>query len=118
MKSEREQRDAVDQLRAEMQRELANRRGEVHRQSEVRLEAVGEVIGEYSDRTIDHVEKLIKQIESQLWVAIERRFGELMGRIDAILPDARARSTKDFKSANEHDDIVDLPNPLTRKGLN
>jgi hypothetical protein len=39
-----------------------------------------------------------------------------MGRIDALLPDARPRpqSSKDFKFANERDDVVDLPNPLRK----
>jgi hypothetical protein len=117
MMSGHEQRDAVDRLRAEMQRELSELRSEMCRRAEMQLEAVGEAIGDYSDKTVDHVEKLIKQVEGQLWIAIERRFGELMGRIDAILPDARPRSTKDFKFNNERDDVVDLPNPL-RRGMN
>jgi hypothetical protein len=115
--SEREQQDAVDQLRAEVQRELSILRGEMQRRSELQAEAVGEAIGVYSDKTIDYVEKAIKQIESQLWVAIERRYGELMGRLDAVLQDTRPRSSKDFRFANECDDVVDLPKPL-RKGMN
>jgi hypothetical protein len=103
------ERTAVDQLRAEMRRELS----EIRRQAEVQVEAVGEAIGECSDKTVDHVEKVIKQVESQLWVAIERRFGELMGRLDALLPDARPRP-QSAKFANERDVVVDLPNPLRK----
>jgi hypothetical protein len=115
--SEREQRNAVDQLRAEVQRELSSLRGEMQRRSELHADAVGEAMGVYSDKTIDYVEKAIKQIESQLWVAIERRYGELMGRLDAVLTGTRPRSTQDFRFANERYDVVDLPNPL-RKGMN
>jgi hypothetical protein len=111
----REESNAVDRLRAEMWQELANLRSEMHSQHEVALEAAGEAIGEFSNKTVDHVEKLIKQIESQLFVTIERRFGELMGRIDAIAPDTRSRS-KGFKFSNERDDggVIDMPNPLRK----
>jgi len=60
------------------------------------------------------IEGLLDALERKLFVSIERRFGEAMGRLDAISPDARSRS-KDYKFANERDDggPVDLPNPLT-----
>jgi hypothetical protein len=117
-KERQKEQTAVDRLWVEMRRELASIRSELDRRFDVQVEAVGEAIGEYSDKVVDHVEKTIRQVESQLWVAIERRFGELMGRLDAILPDARPRSqpTKDFKFSNERDDdhVVDLPNPLRK----
>jgi len=104
----------VDQLRAEM-RDL---RAEVHQLHETALEVAGEAIGEFSNKTVDHVEKMIREIQNTLLGTIERRFGELMGRIDAIAPGASARS-KDFKFSNERDaDPVDLPNPLRRRELN
>jgi len=114
----REEQTAVDQLRAEMQQELANLRNEMHQLHEVQIEATGEAIGEFSNKTLDHAEKMIRKIQNLLFVTIERRFGELMGRIDAIAPDARSRSrsTKDFKFSNERDDdnVADLPNPLRK----
>jgi DNA anti-recombination protein RmuC len=114
----REESNTADQLRAEVQQELANLRAEMHQQHEVHIEATGEAIGEFSNKTIDHVEKLIREMESQLFVTIERRFGELMGRLDAIAPDTRSRS-KGFKFSNERDDdgVIDMPNPL-RKAMN
>ena len=48
------------------------------------LEATGTALGEFSNKKLDHVEKLIKQTTDQLWVTVERRFGELMGRPDAL----------------------------------
>jgi hypothetical protein len=47
---------------------------------------------------------------------IAERFGELLGQISAIMPDARSRA-KDFKFANERSDerdeeLVELPNPF------
>jgi len=70
-------------------------------------------------RVVAHTEKLVRDIQNELTVAIERRFGELMGRIDAILPDTRSRSqpTKDFKFSSERDDadVIDMPNPIVRK---
>jgi hypothetical protein len=61
---------------------------------------------------------MVTQIEDQLFTLVERRFAELMGRIDAIAPDARR--AKEFRFAaeksNDGDDaVVDLPNPLGRR---
>jgi hypothetical protein len=117
---QQEEQTAVEQLRGEMQQEITNLRVEVHQLHETALEATGTALGEFSNKTMDHVEKLIKQTTDQLWVTVERRFGELMGRLDAIASDARSRP-KDFKFTNERDadsDPVDLPNPLPRRGLN
>ena len=115
----------IDQIRVEMQREIANLRAELHRgiaaqrqqEREFMLEVTGTAIGEFSNKEMDLVEKAIKEIREMLSLAIERRFGEVMGRIDAIAPDARsrARPTKDFRFANEDNGPVDLPNPLVRK---
>jgi hypothetical protein len=103
---------AVEQLRADTQRELHA----IRRQAAAQAEAVGEALGVHGDKIVDHIEKLVKQTQSDLFIAIERRFGEIMGRIDAILPDARPRPqpAKDFRFANEYDEagVIDLPNPL------
>jgi hypothetical protein len=105
---------AIEQLRAETQRELHA----IRQQAAVQAEAVGEGLGAHGDKIVDHIEKLIKQTQSDLFIAIERRFGEIMGRIDAVLPDARPRpqQAKEFRFANEHDEggVIDLPNPLKR----
>ncbi|HVI63028.1 MAG TPA: hypothetical protein VM910_10655 [Bradyrhizobium sp.] len=68
----------------------------------------------YGDKIAAHTEKLVRDIQNELTVAIERRFGELMGRLDAILPDNTRRAEKTFRFSSERDDgeIVDLPNPL------
>jgi uncharacterized FlaG/YvyC family protein len=109
----REQRDALEELRAELQDEVAKLRGELHAQHEVVIQATGEALGE----TVNDMRGAIKQIERELFTLVDRRFGELMGRIDAVAPEARSRAPKGFKFASEHDDVVDLPNPL-RKHIN
>jgi hypothetical protein len=56
---------------------------------------------------------MIREIEHDLLALVERRFGELTGRLDAIAPDARARPAKEFKFASEGSaEPLDLPNPI------
>ena len=106
-----------DQLRAELQREIATLRAEMVQQSNLMLEAAGQALGDISNKILDRVEGAVDKIESELRILTERLFGEAMGRLDAILPDRpRPRPTKDFRFANETDDgVVDLPNPLVYK---
>jgi len=115
LKLEESARD--DQLRAELQREIATLRAEMVQQSNLMLEAAGQALGDISNKILDRVEGTVDKIESELRILTERRFGEAMGRLDAILPDRpRPRPTKDFRFANETDDgVVDLPNPLVYK---
>jgi DNA anti-recombination protein RmuC len=115
LKVEESARD--DQLRAELQREIATLRAEMVQQSNLMLEAAGQALGDISNKILDRVEGAVDKIESELRILTERRFGEAMGRLDAILPDRpRPRPTKDFRFANETDDgVVDLPNPLVYK---
>ena len=111
-----QEHDTVAHLRADMEHELRNLRVEMHQQRELVLEAAGQALGELSNKLLDRVEKTVDKIESELRILTERRFGEAMGRLDAIAPDARSRS-KDFKFAGERDadsDPVDLPDPLRR----
>src|SRR5262245_33880229 len=111
---QREEQNAVAGLRAEMQQEIANLRAEVHQLHELALAACGEVIGDYSNKIRDCGERAIRDMQTLL----AQRFGELQGRIDAVLSDPRSRPrpTKDFRFANEHEgDATDLPNPLLRK---
>jgi hypothetical protein len=60
----------------------------------------------------EEIKTAIGKIERELFTLIDRRFGELQGRLDAFMPD-RPRP-KDFKFAGEarDDGPVDLPNPL------
>jgi hypothetical protein len=76
-------------------------------QSETMFAAAGQALGDISNRILDRVESMVNRLECDL----RRQFGEAMGRIDAIAPDARPRS-KDFKFADE--DVTDLPNPLRK----
>jgi hypothetical protein len=107
-----EERARDDLLRAELQREIATLRAEMTQQSNLMLEAAGQALGDISNKILDRVEAAVNKLEGDL----RRQFGEAMGRLDAIAPDARSRS-KDFKFAGERDadsDPVDLPNPLRR----
>ena len=98
---------ARDQLREELQREIATLRAEMTQQSNLMLEAAGQALGDISNKILDRVEAAVNKLEGDL----RRQFGEAMGRIDAIAPDARSRS-KEFRFANE--DVTDLPNPLRK----
>jgi hypothetical protein len=103
----------VAQLRAEMQVMMADLRDKY----EIQGEAVGQAMGEMADQLIERFEKALKKVENDCLIALERRFGELMGRLDVLAGgETRARSQpRDFKFANEpRDEIIDLPNPLRK----
>src|SRR5215471_16187278 len=107
-----EEHDTVAHLRADMQHEIANLRAEMQHQREFLLNAVGQALGEISNKMCDRAEASIAKLENE----IARKFGETMGRLDALAPDVRSRS-KRYEFANERGDeqkaIIDLPNPLT-----
>src|SRR5262249_36141268 len=104
--------NTVAHLRADMQHEIANLRVEMQHQREFFLDAVGQALGEISNKMCDRFEASIDKLEGD----VRRKFGEAMGRLDA-LSGASPRSTN-FRFANERDDdVVDLPNPL-RKAMN
>jgi hypothetical protein len=121
-KSEKRQhveRDAaIDQLRAELRQGVADLRSEMEAQKQLLLDATGQALGELSNKDCDLAERQIKELARELNTTIARHYGELAGRIDALLatsPDARPRA-KDFKFSNERDDgVIDTPNPLVRK---
>jgi hypothetical protein len=79
------------------------------------MDAIGRALGE----TVNDLHAAITKVQNELFTLVERRFGELMGRLDGILPE-RPRP-KDFKFAGERDagerdeGPVDLPNPLTAR---
>jgi hypothetical protein len=110
--------DAVEVLRAELQQEVAALRGEMDRLHEVVLEATGQALGEVSDKACDWAEKLVRELKNEMTTSVARIHGEVMGRIDNLLPEPRtSRAKSDFKFAAERDDgdVIDLPNPLVRK---
>jgi len=104
--------DTVAHLRADMQHEIANLRAEIQHQREFLLDAVGQALGELSNKMCDRFEASINKLEGD----VRRQFGEAMGRIDALAPDARSRP-KEYKFANERDlgEVIDMPSPLVRK---
>ena len=109
----REERARDDQLRAELQREIAALRDEMIEKSDLMLAAAGQALGDVSNRILDRVEAAVNKLEGDL----RRCFGEAQGRIDALASGAPSRP-KDYKFANERDEgreekgVVDLPNPL------
>jgi hypothetical protein len=111
-----EESDTVAGRRADMQHEIANLRAEVHRLHELQIAAGGEALGVYGDKICGHLEKAIQELQSEVFSEVARKFGEAMGRLDALVSGAPSRS-KEFRFANEDDSVTDLPNPL-RKGMN
>ena len=91
------------QLRAELQQEIANLRAEMLQLHEVQIEATGTTLGEYGGKIYDHFQKAIRELQSEVFSEIARKFGEAMGRLDAVALDARSRS-KRYEFANERDD--------------
>jgi len=116
---QREERSAsIEDLRAELQQEVASLRNALSAQHECQIAATGEALGDWGDKIVAHAEKLVGEVQRELFGLVERRFGELMGRLDGFLPE---RPRRDFKFASERDDgPLDLPNPLTprRRVLN
>jgi hypothetical protein len=79
---------------------------------EVVMAAAGEALGQVQNEILNHVSDAINKVERELFALVERRFGELMGRLDGFLPEQPR--PKDFKFAGERadDGPVDLPNPF------
>jgi hypothetical protein len=115
---QREQHDAIDALRNELRAEIAAMRSDVAARHEVIIGAAGEALGQTQAEILDHTRDAVAKVQNELFGLVERRFGELMGRLDAFMPE-RPRP-KDFKFAGERDEDgpLDLPNPLPRRGLN
>jgi hypothetical protein len=110
---------SMEELRAELQQEVASLRAELKLAYETAIEATGTALGQVADKVATDLEATINKIQTELFGLVERRFGELTGRLDGFLPE-RPRP-KDFKFAGEreHDDstVVDLPSPLRRRVL-
>jgi hypothetical protein len=100
-----------------VEHEITNLRHEVHRLHELQM-ATGEALGVYGGKICAHLEKAIRELQDEVFSKVARKFGEAMGRLDALVSGvpSRSQSTKDFRFANETDDgVVDLPNPLVYK---
>jgi len=107
---------SLDDLRAELQREVAALRNQIDASHECLIAATGEALGDLRGEFFAETKKAIDKIQTELFGLVERRFGELMGRLDGFLPE-RPRG-KDFRFAGERDDgALDLPNPLRRRLL-
>jgi hypothetical protein len=108
--------DVVDELRAEIEAV----RADVAARHECIIGAAGEALGQTQAEILNHVDGAIKKVQTELFDLVARKFGELIGRIEAMAPVERGRN---FKFANEpdardDDAPLELPNPLPRRGLN
>jgi hypothetical protein len=104
---------AVDRLRDELRAEIDVLRRDCDARYEVQMKAIGEVFGDTGEKILDHCERMISKVENELISLTERRFGELMGRLDGFLPDSPR--SKEFKFAGESardDGPLDLPSHL------
>ena len=104
----------IEALRAELRQAIADVNAKIEYQHEVILEAVGEALGQVSNKTCEWAEKLIHELKNEMITSVARVHGEMMGRIDNLLPEPRAREKSEFKFASERDDgdiLNDLPKP-------
>jgi DNA anti-recombination protein RmuC len=110
-----EEQTAVDQLRAELRQEIANLRAEMEQVHHIASEATGEALGEYGNKICDHLEKMLKELQRDVSSEVARKFGEAMGRIDALTgAPSRSQPAKEFRFASESDG-VEPPSPVVRK---
>jgi hypothetical protein len=95
------EQNAVAELRAEMHGEIARLRSELQQQHEISTEAVGTAIGQYGERVFTDAEELTRELRHDLVMLIEKRFSELLTRIDTVGSQAPSEPRKDFKFASE-----------------
>jgi DNA repair exonuclease SbcCD ATPase subunit len=105
---QRPRRNEIDELR----REIEALRADIA----ARHEGVGQALGAIRGQAIDHARDAVKEVENRLLGVVERRFGELLGRLDALEP--QERRAKDFKFANEKVDAgpIDSSAPCVGAG--
>lgn len=108
------------QLRTELHDAITELRADMEYANDVHTDAVGGALGELRGEVRDHIETVLKEIrteyrslESQLFQLVERKFGELAGRLDAAgVPDRSRAKADSFRFAGEKsNDDDDLPNP-------
>jgi hypothetical protein len=105
-----QQQDTVAELRTELTKEVADLRDELKVSRETIIDVTGEAMEKLANKIFDDVDQKILAVETKLFDYAAQRFGELMGRIDAILPERR--SFKRFANESIADD--ELPNWRTR----
>ena len=105
-REERQAQDTVEAVRTELMNEVAGLRDELKISRECITDATSEVIERIANKIFDEVDQKILAVETKLFDYAAKRFGELMGRIDAILPERR--SFKRFANESIADD--ELPN--------
>jgi hypothetical protein len=99
-----------------LREEIANLRAEMIARHEAACVVAGEALGDFSDKAVNLMDKTVNEVRDMLTTEIARKFGEVQGRIDAMLPDHRSRdrSEKRFEFASEKDDgdlLHDVPGP-------
>ena len=93
-------------------------------QQELQREVVCQVLGEFSDEAQNCTEKAIQRVRREFWTTLERRFAELNARVDVMVKAHREGSIRGGKAPTKSSgrnrglSPVDLPNPLSRRGLN
>jgi hypothetical protein len=100
-RSAAKEQTAVAELRSEMHGEIARLRSELQAQHEISTEAVGTAIGQYGERVFADAEQLSREVQHELVLLIEKRFSELLTRIDTIGSQAPSEPRKDFKFTSE-----------------
>jgi molecular chaperone DnaK (HSP70) len=117
-----QQTDSLTQLRADFAAEIeAVRMAQQECLSEAIgqvSEAVGQALEENAEASIGCIERAVKKVHDELFGLIERRFGELTGRVDALVGGGGKPRAEKFRSASGEKPVHDLPNPLPRRAVN
>jgi hypothetical protein len=117
-----QQTDSLVQLRADFAAEIeAVRMAQQECLSEAIgqvSEAVGQALEENAEASIGCIERAVKKVHDELFGLIERRFGELTGRVDALVGGGGKPRAEKFRSASGEKPVHDLPNPLPRRAVN
>jgi hypothetical protein len=113
-----QQTDSLTQLRADVQAEFESVRMEMTAERELLSEAVCEVLEQNTEAAVDCIERAVQKIHNELFTMVESRFAELSGRLDALVGGSGKARPEKFRSASEGKPVQDLPNPLSRRGLN
>jgi hypothetical protein len=117
-RSAAKEQNTIAELRAEMHGEIARLRSELQAQHEISTEAVGTAIGQYGERVFTDAEQLSREVQHDLVMLIEKRFSELLTRIDTIRSQAPQEPKKEFRFASEpapENEPAVLPGGFLRK---
>jgi|SRR6516225_227291 hypothetical protein len=103
--AQQQEHDAIEVLR----REIDDVRTEAKTRIDVSLEVIADKVCEAGDRILDVTEQKILAAKNEMFALVDRRFGELMGRLDGFLSDTRSRRFRGFANESEAE-IAELPN--------